>query len=324
MIDIDSLDNLDCINFNPHRDMPDAFSSPLVDALTEINLVDLLDSAGLSRFQGTPLRRLFQPVARRFALTAHEFDSRVGDHGLAQGSAWLMRQMTSGVRTTGLEHIPAQGPVFILANHPGMTDTVALFSSLASRPDLRVIALDRPFLRALPHVARQLIFLPAEAPGRMAVIRAGAKHLKEGGALLTFPAGDIEPDPATAGVQRAAASLQNWSDSYALFARMVPQTRFVPALVSHVISPQAQRHPLTLLRRTAPDRAKLAAALQVALPRYRNLVARVAFGAAADTGPGDPQTLRDAVAAEMRRLIFTHEPAGPMGDWMLEPATPPV
>jgi len=284
--------------------MPSA--SPSIDALTEINIVDFLDSAGLLRFQGTPLRGLFRPAARRFALTAHEFDSRVGEHGLAQGSAWLMGQMTAGMRTSGLEHIPAQGPVFILANHPGMTDTVALFSSLAARPDLRVIALDRPFLRALPHVARQLIFLPDDESGHMAVIRAGAKHLKEGGALLTFPAGEIEPDPATFGPERAVASLQKWSDSYALFARLAPQTRFVPALVSHVTSPAAQRHPLTLLRRTARNREKMAAALQVTSPRYRNLVARVTFGAPLSAVQGDVQALSASIAAQMRQLIFTH------------------
>lgn len=280
--------------------------SPLIDTLTEINIVDLLDSIGLLRFQGTPLRRLFRPAARRFARTANEFDNRVGDHGLAQGSAWLMSQMTAGVQVSGLAHIPAQGPVFILANHPGMTDTVALFASLASRPDLRVIALDRPFLRALPHVARQLIFLPDDEAGRMAVVRASAKHLKEGGALLTFPAGEIEPDPATFGSRRAAASLQNWSSSYALFARLAPQTQFVPALVSHVISPAAQRHPLTLLRRTAPHKEKLAAALQVALPRYRDLVARVTFGAPLQVDQGDAKALCACVTAQMRQLILAH------------------
>jgi hypothetical protein len=284
-----------------------ATESPLFDTLTEVNVVDLLDATGLLRFQGTPLRGLLRPAARRFARNVHEFDTRVGEHGLAKGSAWLMSRMTAGIFTSGLEHIPAQGPVIILSNHPGMTDTVALFSSLASRPDLRVIALDRPFLRALPNVARQLIFLPHEEAGRMAVIRAAAKHLKEGGSLLTFPAGEIEPDPATFGPQRAVASLKNWSNSYALFARLAPRTQFIPALVSHVISPDAQRHPLTLFRRTAHNKEKLAAALQVALPRYRNLVARVTFGKSQSAGQGGTQALGASIAAQMRQLIFEHE-----------------
>lgn len=290
-------------------------ASPLVETLTELNVVDLLDSTGLSRLHRTPLRRLFRPAAHRFARTAHEFDTRVGEHGLAQGSAWLMKRMTAGIVTSGLEHVPPQGPVVILANHPGMTDTVALFTSLASRPDLRVIALDRPFLRALPNVARQLIFLPDEEGGRheggrMAVLRTAARHLQEGGALLTFPAGEIEPDPAAFGVQRAAASLLNWSSSYTLFARLAPRTRFVPALVSHVISPHAQRHPLTLLRRTARDKEKLAAALQVAFPRYRGLVARVTFGVTCgnppQAGSDGAQALDVLIAAQMHKLILAN------------------
>ncbi|MFZ5528282.1 MAG: 1-acyl-sn-glycerol-3-phosphate acyltransferase [Pseudomonadota bacterium] len=292
-----------------------------VDALTEINLDDLIDSVGLMWMRKTPLRHLLRPWARRFALTAQAFDARVGEHGLSAGSAWLVARMTAGLSTTGLEHLPAEGPVFILSNHPGMTDTVALFASLASRPDLRVIALDRPFLRALPHVAQQLIFLPADESGRRAVIRDAARHLKHGGALLTFPAGEIEPDPAVSGTESAITSLQSWSASYGLLARLVPETRVVPALVSHVISPIAQRHPLTLLRGTTHDKARLAAALQVALPRYRNQLARVSFGAAQTADRADARILHASVAAQMRALILQLRPSGAIHEGIPEMAS---
>ena len=189
-----------------------------------------------------------------------------------------------------------------------MTDTVALFASLALRPDLRVIALDRPFLRALPHVAQQLIFLPADESGRRAVIRDAARHLKNGGALLTFPAGKIEPDPAVSGPDAATSALRAWSGSYSLLTRLVPETRVVPALVSHVISPVARRHPLTLLRGKAHDKARLAAALQVALPRYRDQAARVAFGPALDAESLDQKALCALVAARMSQLIQALNP----------------
>ncbi len=284
--------------------MPDAFS-PAIDTLTEINIDDLLDAMGWLRIRNSPVRRLLRPMARRFALLAHEFDARVGRLGLTPGSAWLMSRMTAGMRNSGMEHLTARGPVIILANHPGMTDTVALFASLASRPDLRVLALDRPFLRALPHVARQLIFLSEDASGQMAAVRAAARHLKEGGALLTFPAGAIEPDPAAFGAERAQASLARWSGSYGLLARLAPRAQLVPALVSHVVSGAAQRHLLARLRRMPHDREKLAAALQVAMPRYRDLEARVDFGAplAARAGQGEGLSLDGAIAARMRELI---------------------
>ena len=89
---------------------------------------------------------------------------------------------------------------------------------------------------------------------------------------------------------------------------LVPPDRR-PALVSHVISPDAQRHPLTLLRHTARNKEKLAAALQVALPRYRDLVARVTFGPSPIPKSDGAQSLGASVAAQMHHLIFAGESA---------------
>lgn len=280
--------------------VPGARSS-LLDRLTEITLDDLFDAAGLARLRRTPLQRLLRPSARRFALVAWEFDQRVGEQGLAAGGAWLVRRMAAGVRVSGADRVPPSGPTVILANHPGMTDTAALFASLAARPDLRVVARERPFLRALPHVAAHLILVPDQQAGRMGVVRAGMRHLQQGGALLTFPAGRIEPDPATFGRDQAAASVRCWSDSFVLLARGVPDTRFVPAIVSHVISPASQRNVLTLLRRKPDDRQRLAAALQLLLPRYQGAPARVAFGPPAAAGAAG--SLRASVIGEVLRLI---------------------
>ena len=278
-------------------------SGLLLDRLTAINLDDLFDAAGLMRLRHSPLQRLLRPAARRFAVVAHQFDNLVGEQGLAQGSSWLTHWMAAGAQVSGGEHVPATGPVVVLSNHPGMTDAVVLLATLASRPDLRVIALDRPFLRALPNVARHLILVPDHDVGRMRVVRACVRHLKEGGALLTFPAGEIEPDPATFGRRKAIDSVLRWSDSFVLFARRVPQTRFIPAIVSNVISPEAQGHVLTLLRRTAHDKQRLAAALQVALPRYQKMVARVAFGPSQAARTCAADSLRSAIVGEIRNLI---------------------
>jgi hypothetical protein len=148
-----------------------------------------------------------------------------------------------------------------------------------------------------------LILVPEHDVGRMGVLRAGVKHLKLGGALLTFPAGEIEPDPATFGRRKAVDSVLRWSDSFVLFARRVPQTRFIPAIVSNVISPEAQEHLLTLLRRTTHDKQRLAAALQVALPRYQKMVARVAFGPSKLARDCAADSLRSAIVGELRHLI---------------------
>ena len=307
-------------------------SSPL-DTLTEINTDDLLDAVGLARWGRSPfgplVRSLFRPPARRFAEVARAFDAQVAAQGLARGSAWMLQRMAGGLAVSGAARVPREGPLCVLANHPGMTDTVALIASLAARPDLRVIALDRPFLRALPAVARQLIFVPSDDPeegaaGRRAVVRAALRHLQQGGALLTFPAAGIEPDPAVHGTARALAALDGWSGSFAAFARRVPHTVCLPALVSHVLDPAAQRHPITRLRRRREDREKLAAALQVSLTRYQRGTVRVAFGRplrfeAVGTGAHAawPGAWRAALGAQMAALMaaLMSEPmSDPMSD----------
>lgn len=282
-------------------------SPSLIDALTNISLDDLLESAGCSRWRRTPLHgpltRLLRPVALRFANVMREFDERVGRQGLVQGSAWMVRRMAGGAWASGIEHVPRVGPVFVLANHPGMVDAVALFASLAFRPDLRVIALDRPFLRALPNVAKHLIFVPEDAAGRLRVVRDGVRHLQNGGALLTFPAGRIEPDLAVRGPAAAIKSLADWSESFALFARLAPRTRCVPALISHVIAPAALTHPLVRLRRSDDGRQKLAAALQVAMRRYQGTTAQLRFGPPMGVQGMDERLIATQVMAQLRRLI---------------------
>lgn len=285
------------------------------DPLIDINLDDLLDSMGLASGRGAflrpPLRPLLRPNARRFARIVREFDDRVGAAGLAAGSEWLVRRMTGGLQVAGRSSVPASGPLLVLANHPGMTDTVALFASLRARPDLRVIAQDRPFLRALPNVAASVIFVADDGPSRTRVVRAGVKHLEQGGALLTFPAGAIEPDPAAQGMRPAVDALAAWSASFALFARAVPQARIVAAIVSQVISADALHHPLARWRRTTADREKLAATLQILWPPYQARPARVAFGALdAAQAHGTPAALREALIARAAALIES-----PPADW---------
>ena len=142
----------------------------------------------------------------------------------------------------------------------------------------------------------------------MLVVRAAARHLREGRTVLTCPAGEIEPDPAAHSVPEAVASLQRWSQSIGLFARLVPQMRIVPAIVSGVVSRAALRNSLTHLRRTRKDRERMAAALQVMIPAYQGTTVRVAFGPPLTgselvTAGADAAAITRAVAARARRLL---------------------
>ena len=180
--------------------------------------------------------------------------------------------------------------MLIVANHPGLFDTAALFAAIG-RPDLRIVAADRPFLRALPHTSRHLLYLDDAPLSRTRVIRSVLRHLQAGGAALTFPAGAIEPDPAV--LPGAEASLRRWRPNIELFARLVQEGTIVPAIVSGVLSPRALRHPLTRLRRRPADRQWLAGLLQIRSPALQDVRIHVAFGPALRLG--GPPSQRDAL-----------------------------
>jgi len=252
-----------------------------LDTLVRINIQDLLEAWGLGKVRrGRQLLDwICAPAARQFAREIIAYDNAVGADGLQSGSAWMVERVVQHIEARGQADIPATGPLLILSNHPGLMDAVSLFATLP-RPDLRIIAADRPFLRALPHTDRYLIYVPEQAEGRMGVVREATKHLRQGGAILTFPAGHIEPDPET--MPGAVESLQTWAESIAVFARLAPQTRIVPAIVSGVITAAALRHPLARIRRAQKDREWLAATLQIILQRffaaYKPACVRVSYG----------------------------------------------
>lgn len=254
-----------------------------VDALARVNVDDMIDACGLgAALAGRPrLRRaaqeLCRPAARAFALKVLRMDQMVGEQGLAQGAAWGLAAFSTSVRTVGENRVPARGALLVTANHPGLTDTLVLFAAIG-RPDLRILAARRPFLELLPHIARCLIFVEEGVGLNTGAVRAATQHLRAGGALLTFPGGGIEPDPAVhAG---AGAALAGWAHSVDLFARRAPQTAIVPALVSGVLSARAQRSAIARLRRTARGREHLGALLQLLVPAYARVTAEVRFGAA--------------------------------------------
>ena len=277
--------------------------------LFEVNIDDILAAFG---WENAPvLRPLVRRVARRPALAfAREmtgFDERAAAAGAQAASRELLSSFTRGVTVTGAERIPPRGPVLLLSNHPGMTDTLALFSAIP-RDDLRVLAAERPFLRALPAVVQRLIFIPEDGSKRLGAVRRAIDHLRAGGALLTFPAGEIEPDPAV--LTGATAGLDRWSESTSVFLRLAPECTVVPVIVSGVLAPQAQRHPLTRLRRRRVDRERLGAMLQVLAhtlrPEAWRVRVRVDFPAAftarelSGRGPASRAPLMQTVAETLR------------------------
>ncbi|MFL7868849.1 MAG: glycerol acyltransferase [Anaerolineales bacterium] len=281
-------------------------ADPRLKPLTTINLDDLVSSFSWEKrpLLARMLRLSFVRPARKFARIMLGFDDAVGAQGLAQASRLMLRKYVRDVRV--FSPPPPAGPFLALSNHPGMADTLALFAAL-NRHDLKIIAVDRPFLKSLTNTSQQLFYVTDDSSARMALVRQVSGHLRSGGAALTFPAGKIEPDPNTN--PGAMEALSGWTDSVGVFIRMAPETAILPVLVRGVIWEKTARHALTRLKKTREEREKLAAAFQ--------LLAHVVLGkklvdvtvqigspiTVADLGSKDSAVIHQAVLAEMKRLI---------------------
>ena len=236
-----------------------------LEALTSANLADLYRAFAVP----APLRPLatplLSPFARRFAEDLFACDARAAEVGLQTAMAEVLARYGVTLEAFGLEGLPSSGPLLITSNHPGLTDAPALLACL-NRTDLKIVSAQRTLLEALPAIHSRLIVVNRACPRQ--TVKQVVQHLQAGGAVLTFPAAQIEPDPAV-DAAGAEVSLARWSESVELFVRLEPRTRVVPALVSGVATPETLSHPLTVLHTDPAEKAWLAACLQVMLRRYR-------------------------------------------------------
>lgn len=271
-----------------------------LDALTLLCADELISAFGLGwvRRGRRPLELAARIPARGLARQILAYDTLVGESGLAAGGAWALKRMSRRAEVEGRENIPREGPLLLVSNHPGLADAVALFAA-TPRGDLRVVAAERPFLEALPNTSRHLFTVSEGSTGRLGLVRDVTRHLRGGGAVLTFPGGKIEPDPAV--LPGAISALGNWSASVDLFARRTPDLTVVPVVVSGVVSPAALRNPITRLRRRKRDREWLAATLQMLTPALRDVTVRVTFGP--PIAAGEEAAVGEAVLDETRRLM---------------------
>lgn len=277
------------------------------EALTQINLDDLVESFGWQNYPlpASLLRLFFRNPAQTFARHMVEYDEVVGSHGLAEGGWNLLRRYVKELRIIGADRVP-DSAFLALSNHPGMTDTVALFAAL-KRKDLLIIALDRPFLNTLPNTTKQLFYVYDDPAKRMTLVRQVSSHLKNGGTALTFPAGHIEPDPDV--YPGAIEALNEWTDSVGVFVRMAPNAAILPVLVRSVVAAKYANHWVLKIKKTREEKEKLAAALQLLgmiLFNEKPVTVTVQIGRPIyikDLGTNDTNVIHRAVLAEMKTLI---------------------
>ena len=93
-----------------------------------------------------------------------------------------------------LQQVPATGGVIIVANHPygGIDGLIAITTLYSRRPDLKLLAngmLAR--LQPLRGMVLPVDTLGGDARGNAHSVREALRHVAAGGALFTFPAGEV-------------------------------------------------------------------------------------------------------------------------------------
>ena len=227
--------------------------------LNESFLFEITKAMALPQTKNTQLltRLLFGRATFRFSEIILGFDREVEQRGAMAGARWLLPYFTAGYKASGTEIIPEKGPLIIASNHPASYDAIAITAHI-SRLDYKIIIGEIPPYHYLPHVSQHAIFSPnaKNTFGRMQTVRNVIRHLKNDGALLIFPRGGIEPDPAF--MPNPDAEFNKWSRSLEIFMRSVPQTQVLITSVSGVISERIMRHPITRLQKSRPDKQRLA------------------------------------------------------------------
>ncbi len=233
-----------------------------VDRMRERITDEIFLALGLKR--DSWLRRhfgkLFHKPTQRFSEIFARADDETSRYGLFAGGRSILKDLSVQVQSRGGEYLSENCPLVVVANHPGAYDSAALASCIPRR-DLKIIVYETQFYHALPHISQCMIMAPADPPGRMLALRRAIQHLQEGGAILQFGSGLIEPDPAI--TKRAEEWFENWSTSLEVMLRKAPDTLLVLAIASGVLLRRFASHPLTHLRRGEVNHRRLAEFTQV-------------------------------------------------------------
>jgi len=235
---------------------------------------------GLGRSSGwrRALGPLFYLPADHLAHIGAILEEEAPRSGLSGASQRALPELSLNPTTHGVEFIPKEGPVLVACNHPGAYDSLVVTASIPRR-DLKLVVSDVGFTHALQACSRDFIFVSTDPTERMGALRESITHLRNGGALLIFANGEVEPDPAI--MPGAEQTIAGWSPSIEIMLRKVPDCWLQLTIASGMLLPKFVHSPLTRIRRMPFHRQKMGELLQIlqqmVLPHSIQLHPRVSF-----------------------------------------------
>jgi hypothetical protein len=265
-----------------------------IPELTRFISDEFIQAAGIARggWRERAARAVFWLPARRFSGLIATLDADIIALGLAEAARRTVPRFVLGYEVRGAERIPAEGPLLIVANHPGAYDGFVAFTGLP-RADVKVGASDSAFLKGLRAAQGHLIAISPDPHQRLGALRRMLRQLQGGGALYTYPGGLPAPDPDT--MDGAEEGFAAWSQSLELLVRRVPATQIVIAAISGIVAGECMHYPGIRNEPVRWERQRLAEyaqlVQQVVLGRRFGLHARVTFS--------QPFTLADLAGEEI-------------------------
>lgn len=213
------------------------------------------------KFWQTMIGSWMQKPTTRFSEIFAKFDQDIAAYGLSEAVRRMLPNFVDRTNAIGVENFPSEGPLLVASNHPGTVDALSIVAN-APRDDFKVVVGGMPFLKKLPVASSHLIHSDRHDNSvRANVVRSAIRHLQDGGAVLIFPSGQIDPDPAV--LPGAVEALQKWSKSIAVMLRRAPETRLLTAMTSGVLHERFANTPLTFLRADGVGKRRIMEFIQI-------------------------------------------------------------
>ena len=216
----------------PPKEIPD------LQTLKDVLIFEIIDHFKLQdkSLISEAIREFGRKPALRFAEMMQRFDRLVAEMNISEAARDVLKRLTGGYSIKHTEVIPSEGPLLVVANHPGAVDSIAAMASV-KRNDQYLMVNERPMLRAMPNASRHMIYIDEASPVKFDIMRRVINLLQNGESIIIFPRGNLEPDPLL--YPGALDSLKLWSNSIGLFLNKVPETILQPLIISNVVVPRA-------------------------------------------------------------------------------------
>ena len=242
------------------------------------------------------IRLIFFPFVLHFAAKLYDMEIQLeADGHLQTVSRTLIEPYTQDIRIHHAERVPTSGPVLFVANHAGIGDSISVYMA-SPRKDIYTLIYNQGMLTKFQEFLRYAIVVDKENP--MLSLRSTIRHLNAGQAVLLFPRGHVEDDPALY-VDSALETLSEWSTSIEFLARKVPELQVVPVAVGGMISRKAMANPIVQRYKSRDYQHFLAGTFQMVTPFYKDPILSIFYG---EPLIGESATLSN-VQAQMRQLL---------------------